>query len=85
LHNKFVSSQARQGQSTNSRAGNQGQTRNAQGFGGMNFNMNFGMDFEEFMGEPFKTKKEQPKANASQMDYSNVSQQFSSFFGFKPK
>lgn len=81
FHSSYGYAGARQGQSTNARPGSQGQTRNKQGFGGMNFNM----DFEEFMGEPFKTKKEKPKANASQMDFMNASQQFSSFFGFKPK
>lgn len=83
FHSSYGNSGARQGQSTNARTGSQGQTRSAQGFGGMNFNMNF--DFEDFMGEPFKTNKEKPKPKASQADFMNASQQFSSFFGFKPK
>jgi DnaJ-class molecular chaperone len=81
FQSSYGNSGARQGQSANARPGNQRQTKTNQGFAGMNFNF----DFEDFMGEPFKTKKEKPKTNASQTDFMNTSQQFSSFFGFKPK
>lgn len=46
--------------------------------------MNFGMNFESFMGEPFQKKTNNENSN-KQVDFSNVNQQFSNFFGFQPK
>ena len=57
--------------------------RTANPYGNVNFAKFDGM-FEEFMGEPFKKKKETSKA-ASQMDFSDVSNTFADFFGFRPK
>ncbi len=51
------------------------------GFTAQNFKMDFGdMMFDELN----KEKAKQAKQNA-QMDFSDVSSQFASFFGFKPK
>lgn len=52
-------------------------------YGNMNFAKFDGM-FEDFMGEPFKKKSTASKGN-SQMDFSDVSNKFADFFGFKPK
>lgn len=49
----------------------------------MDFMNRFGMDFETFMGEPFQKKSSYQ--GCKQPDYTNVSQQFTDFFGFKPK
>lgn len=61
-----------------------GYTKKAQqSYGNVNFAKFDGM-FEEFMGEPFKKKSNASKGN-TQMDFSNVSNQFANYFGFKPK
>lgn len=52
-------------------------------YGNVNFAKFDGM-FEEFMGEPFKKKKETSKGK-SPMDFSDVSNTFADFFGFRPK
>lgn len=61
--------------------GNTSRTNNP--YGNVNFAKFDGM-FEEFMGEPFKKKPTASKGN-SQMDFSDVSNRFADFFGFKPK
>lgn len=51
------------------------------GFSAQNFKMDFGdMMFDELNKEKAKQTKQ-----GSQMDFSDVSSQFASFFGFKPK
>lgn len=62
-------------------ANNANRTNNP--YGNVNFAKFDGM-FEEFMGEPFKKKTTTSKGN-SQMDFSDVSNKFTDFFGFKPK
>jgi len=63
-------------QATTSRSKGMNQGNKGQG-------MNFGMNFEEFMGGSMK--KDSEKANKSQKDFTKTNSQFENFFGFKPK
>ncbi len=73
-------SQAKQG--SNSKAGRAGKTANPfQGFSQSNFKMDFGdMMFEELNG-----KNKQSSKQGQDINFADVSSQFASFFGFKPK
>ena len=59
------------------------QRRTTNPYGNVNFAKFDGM-FEEFMGEPFKKKKETAQGKTP-MDFSDVSSNFANFFGFRPK
>lgn len=66
---------------TASSQGTKGRKTTQTGFNSNNFRMDFGdMMFEELN----KEKKEKPKGN-EQINFADVSSQFASFFGFKPK
>lgn len=51
------------------------------GFGAGNFKMDFG----DMMFDELQKEKEKKNAKNQGMDFSDVSSQFASFFGFKPK